>query len=45
MTGGEIALVLFVFALIYLAGLLPRIAARLSGNDARTEARAKPEGE
>jgi hypothetical protein len=36
MTNGEIALVAFIFGLIYLAGLLPRIAsiaARLVGGD------------
>jgi hypothetical protein len=29
LTRGEIALVAFIFALVYLAGLLPKIAARL----------------
>lgn len=31
LTRGEIILVAFIFGLIYAAGLLPKIAARLSG--------------
>ena len=32
MTRGEIFLVAFIFGLIYLSGLLPKIAARLGGS-------------
>jgi hypothetical protein len=39
LTRGEIALVAFIFALVYLAGLLPKIAARLD-----RIAGGKPEG-
>ncbi|HVJ93814.1 MAG TPA: hypothetical protein VM580_28690 [Labilithrix sp.] len=31
LTRGEIVLVLIIFGLIYLAGLLPKIAARMTG--------------
>lgn len=31
LTRGEIILVAFIFALVYLSGLLPKIAARFSG--------------
>jgi hypothetical protein len=31
LTRGEILLVAFIFGLIYVAGLLPKIAARLAG--------------
>lgn len=41
MTRGEIILVAFIFALVYTAGLLPKVAARLGGG----RASAKPEGE
>lgn len=33
MPRGEIVLVAFIFALIYTAGLLPKLAARLAGED------------
>ncbi len=32
LTRGEIILVTFIFALVYGAGLLPKLAARLSGS-------------
>lgn len=35
LTRGEIVFVAFVFALIYLAGFLPKIAARVSGSEKR----------
>lgn len=31
LTRGEIGLIVFIFGLIYAAGLLPKLAARLSG--------------
>jgi hypothetical protein len=31
LTRGEIALIAFIFALVYSAGLLPKLAARLAG--------------
>ena len=31
LTHGELILIVFIFALIYGAGLLPKVAARLSG--------------
>lgn len=31
LTRGEIGLIVFIFGLIYAAGLLPKVAARLSG--------------
>lgn len=31
LTRGEIGLTVFIFGLIYLSGLLPKVAARLSG--------------
>jgi hypothetical protein len=37
MTRGEIALVAFIFGLIYVAGLLPKIAARLAGDEKPNE--------
>jgi hypothetical protein len=43
LTRGEILLVAFIFALIYGAGLLPKIAARLSGGDVK--APVPPKGE
>jgi hypothetical protein len=33
LTRGEIILVVFIFGLVYLAGLLPKIAARLTKGD------------
>lgn len=33
LTRGEIMLVAFILGLVYLSGLLPKIAARLSGKD------------
>jgi hypothetical protein len=33
MTRGEILLIAFIFGLVYVAGLLPKIAARLGGRD------------
>lgn len=35
MSRGEIILVSFIFGLIYVAGLLPKIAARLAGDEAK----------
>lgn len=44
LTRGELILVAIIFGLIYAAGLLPKIAARLAkGNDEDTA--AKPKGE
>jgi hypothetical protein len=47
-TRGEIILIAFIFALVYGAGLLPKLAARLSapprGRDVPPE-QGKPEGE
>jgi hypothetical protein len=42
LTRGEIALVAFIFALVYIAGLLPKIAARLARGTDRPP--PKPEG-
>jgi hypothetical protein len=42
MTRGEILLVAFIFGLVYVSGLLPKIAARLAGPD-KDEA-TKPKG-
>ena len=39
LTRGEIGLVTFIFGLIYVAGLLPKIALRLAG---KAEAEAAP---
>ena len=44
LTRGEILLVVFIFALVYLAGLLPRIAARLAGSETSGKP-TRPEGE
>jgi hypothetical protein len=44
MTRGEILLVAFIFGLVYVAGLLPKIAARLAGPDPNAPA-TKPKGE
>jgi hypothetical protein len=44
LTRGEVLLVVFIFGLIYVAGLLPRIAARLAGRD-EEGAPAKPNRE
>jgi hypothetical protein len=41
MTGGEIALVLFIFGLIYVAGLLPKIATLLAGKPREPETASK----
>jgi hypothetical protein len=46
LTRGEILLVVFIFGLVYVAGLLPKIAARLAPNDAgagKTPAKAEDE--
>lgn len=34
LTRGEILLIVFVFGLVYISGLLPKIVKRLSGDDA-----------
>jgi hypothetical protein len=44
MTRGEVALVAWIFALVYVAGLLPKIAARLAGGD-KPEETASRKGE
>ena len=44
MTRGEILLTAFIFALVYLAGLLPKIAARLAGSESSGKP-ARPKGE
>jgi hypothetical protein len=41
LTRGELLLVAFIFGLIYVAGLLPRIAARLAGKNDETPAQPK----
>ncbi|MBX3264961.1 MAG: hypothetical protein KIS78_29625 [Labilithrix sp.] len=42
LTRGELLLVAFIFGLIYTAGLLPKIAARLAGgNDDGAAAKSK----
>lgn len=41
LTRGELALVGIIFGLIYLAGLLPGIAARLAGKDGEDTAKGE----
>jgi hypothetical protein len=46
LTRGEILLVAFIFGTIYVAGLLPKIAARLAGGDGNGDgAPSKSKGE
>ncbi len=43
MTRGEILLIVFIFALVYGAGHLPRLAARLGGKGSKQDkGRAQP---
>jgi hypothetical protein len=44
-TRGEIALVAFIFALVYVSGLLPKIAARIAGGEKAEERPATRKGE
>jgi Sec-independent protein translocase protein TatA len=44
LTRGEIILIAWIFALVYGAGLLPKLAARLGGSTAGSK-KGKPEGE
>jgi hypothetical protein len=39
---GDLLLVVFIFGLIYVAGLLPRIAARIAGADGKDTKGAGP---
>jgi hypothetical protein len=43
LTKGEIALVVFIFALIYMAGLLPKVVKLIVGREDEDDPSKKPE--